>query len=352
MALVRLAWLGALGLLLSAGPAAAEIADFYGIWSNNSPDASGIAKIIVTPGDGNRAEIHLFGRCQPTDCDWGVQRARVYSDNPSSFVVRSIAADFSGSGMYKRVVLRAAVGHILQFAVQTDFAQGSGRADYATNGIVAYAGDWNVAPRVAAAPPPATVATVAAPTPTVPLPAPVAPPENVASNSGPSFFGVGTALASGYVPAAGEDCRPFDPKQVRTGLVDGHWRVGDFASKLLDFGPHQAAARTATAILDYYHFDEQCFVAHGSGAMLYWKRAGQVPNATLRGEDCTAVDPATVTATDNGDGWRVVSGGATLLEYDERGDAERAVSVIRTYKLSRQCFFARSDSKAQYWLAR
>ncbi len=48
----------------------------------------------------------------------------------------------------------------------------------------------------------------------------------------------------------------------------------------------------------------------------------------------------------------MVNGGATLLDYgDDQASAERAVSVIQTYRLNRQCFFARPASQAQYWLS-
>lgn len=351
----RFARFAAVGLLLSTVPAAAQIAEFYGAWSNQQADASGIVRIVVTPGDGQRMSIHLFGRCQPRDCDWGVQPARGYTDDPGSQDIHSIAADFDAGGMRKRIVLRIAVGHALRFEVQTDFADGSPRSNYATSGVFAYAGDWNTAARVASVMPP-PVASATANTPPSAMaseaaaPVPVEIPEGTAaSSSGPSFLGIGPAVASGYIPAAGEDCRPFNPDQVRVGYVDGQWRLGDFANRLLTFGPQQQAARVAMSILAYYHFDEQCFVDRAT--MIYWKRAGQVPKPSMRGEDCTALDPAHVQVESDGDTWRVVSGGATLLEYDGQADAQRAASVIQTYKLNRQCFFARDASKAQYWLA-
>ena len=341
----------ALALILAAVPASAEIADFYGVWSNAESDASGIARVVVTPGTGTEVNIHLFGRCRPADCDWGTERARAYADDPASSEVRSLAADFDAGGVHRRIVLHIAVGHALRFEVQTDFANRSAGNNFATGGAVAYAGDWSSGPRVAAAPPSPT----AAPAVGAPAEMPAAPaPQPAPSSSwfgGTSFIGVGPAVPAGYVPAAGEDCRPFDPAQIRVGYVEEQWQLGDFSHRLLRFASHQSAARLALTMLAYYHFDEQCFVGHDSTSMIYWKRAGQVPKPDMPGQDCVAFDPAIAKAEQSGDGWRVAAGGNTLLQYDDKDDAGRALSVIQTYRLNRQCFFARPNSKAQYWLS-
>ncbi len=347
-AIVLASWLG-------AGPAGAAVADFYGVWSNADSDVSGIARIVVTPGTGAEVNIHLFGRCRPADCDWGTQRARAYADDPASKDVRSLAADFEAGGVHRRIVLHIAVGHALRFEVQTDFADASAGNNFAAGGAVAYEADWNSGPRVAAAlPQPVPASPPAAGAPAVAAAAPTPAPQPTSSSSGwfgsNSFIGVGPAVPAGYVAAAGEDCRPFDPGQIRVGYVEDQWQLGDFSHRLLRFESHQSAARLALAMLAYYHFDEQCFVGHDSTAMTYWKRAGQVPKPDMPGQDCVAFDPAGAKADANGDGWRVVAGG-TLLEYDGKDEAARALSVIQTYRLNRQCFFARPDSKAQYWLS-
>jgi hypothetical protein len=329
----RFAQMALLGAVLYAAPAGAEVADFYGIWANATADASGIARIVVAPEDGGRASIHLFGRCQPVECDWGTQQARTYSDAPGSSEVHSLAAEFDAGGAHRRIVLYVGIGHVLRFEEQADFTDGSARSNYAAIGGLAYAGDWSSAARLAATPPP-TSGTA---------------PQTVGSG-GPSFLGFGPAAASGYVPAPGEDCRPFNPDQVRVGVVDGQWRLGDFSTRLVNFGPRQAEARSAMAILAFYHFDEQCFVGHTT--MIYWKRAGQLPTLGMKGDDCAALDPGSVAVVQADGVWRVASHGATLLEYDDKADAERAVSVIRTYRLTRQCFLSRDVPGAQYWLAK
>jgi len=169
---------------------------------------------------------------------------------------------------------------------------------------------------------------------------------------GSSFIGVGSALPPGYVPSRWEECTPFNLDQTRVANVDGDWRVADFSHRLLNLGSSREAAQRALAVLAYYHFDEQCFVTRGSVQMLYWKRAGLVPKNQMPGQDCDTLDPATVKAVEQDGAWKVVAGARPLFDFDENKEAAaRAVSVIRTYKLSRQCFFARSHQSAQYWLS-
>lgn len=93
-------------------------------------------------------------------------------------------------------------------------------------------------------------------------------------------------------------------------------------------------------------------MTRGAPAMLYWKRAGLVPKESVRGEVCIGLDPAAVKAARNESGWSVMSGMAALLDFgDDRAAAERAASIVRTYKLNRQCFAGPPKSGLQYWLS-
>ncbi len=333
-------------LVTLAAPARADTADFLGNWVNPDREAGGIARIVVIPGDGNRASIRLFGSCQPADCDWGTRPARLYADAPGASDVRSLAADFDTPAGHRHLTLHLAVGHALRFELQTDLADG--RMSYASTGAATFAGDWADAPRVADA----RTNPAAGSTP-VPQAEPVGQSESGGffGSSGP--IGIGARLPAGYVPAKGEDCMTFNPDQTRAAPVDGDWRLGDFAHRLVNFGAHREAAQRAQAVIAYYHFDELCFVTRESRAMLYWKRAGQVPRDPLKGEICTALDPAGVKAEQRDGVWTVMGGGAVLLDLDEDKDAAaRAVSVIRTYKLGRKCIVAGGEGTAfQYWLA-
>jgi hypothetical protein len=51
------------------------IKKIVGTWVNNNIKTEGITKLIVTKA-GNRHSVHLFGKCNPTDCDLGKRLLR------------------------------------------------------------------------------------------------------------------------------------------------------------------------------------------------------------------------------------------------------------------------------------
>ena len=334
-----------LAILTASGPATAATVDFLGIWANGDADASGIARLVIAPAGADQLSVQLFGKCPKQDCDWGTQTARLYADDPGARDIRTIAADFGAGGAHRRVVLRLAVGGALRFDLQADFA--AGRGNFATSGNLTRTGGWRQALQIAAAaPPPSPQQGQDA------NPPPSPPSDNWLGGGGGSFIGFGAALPPGYVPSKWEECTPFNPDQVRAAPVDGGWRVGDFSHSLLNFGSSRAAAQRAVAVLGAYRFDEECVVTQGRVQMLYFKRAGLVPKSEMPNEDCDVLDPATVKAVEADGAWAVVAGSRPLFDFhDDKAAADRAVSVIRTYKLTRQCFFARDYQKAQYWLA-
>jgi hypothetical protein len=51
------------------------IKKIVGTWVNNNTNTEGISKLIITKA-GKRHSVHLFGRCNPTDCDLGKRLLR------------------------------------------------------------------------------------------------------------------------------------------------------------------------------------------------------------------------------------------------------------------------------------
>lgn len=62
-------------LLLTNLPSRAE--DFVGNWFNVDAETDGITRIEIRQRP-NGLEIHPFGRCQPTECDWGWSPAELF----------------------------------------------------------------------------------------------------------------------------------------------------------------------------------------------------------------------------------------------------------------------------------
>jgi hypothetical protein len=63
---------------------------FDGHWRNVNRDSGGITTLDIRGVDG-RVLVHTWGKCEPTDCDWGEVESEPFAPNVSSRDVRSIA---------------------------------------------------------------------------------------------------------------------------------------------------------------------------------------------------------------------------------------------------------------------
>lgn len=320
-------------------PAWADVGGFLGNWVNSSAhpsgflsslvgspsDVSGIARIVVTPAGASHVRIHVFGRCESGLCDWGTQMARNHSGSPGSDEVRSLYAEFNTGFAQEKLTLRQGPGGSLRFDLVTDFTDGSGHHDYQSNGLLT------------AAPGEVPIASAAAPgTPIVAAPA-----------SLPALTGGLSNL--GGAPA--EDCVAINNANVYVAPSDRGWKLSDYNHTILNFGSNKAAALKAQIVLDFYHIDEQCYVARPHPRMIYWRSAGQLPHGPLANQDCIDVHPAAVRVEQKDGSWKVIDGSNVLLDYgEEQTGAQLAVSVIQTYRPTRQCFVARPDTTMSYWL--
>ena len=326
-------------VLLAAGfataPAAADVSGFLGNWLG--PDHSGllggliggsqtgdIARVVVTPDGVNHIRIHLYGHCQPKECDWGEELGHNHSDSPGSDEVLSVTAVFKDTDAVRQLTLRKGPGSGLRYELVTDFTDHSDRHDYETSGTFQ--------------PAPSASAPVAS---TAGMPAPAAPGGVIPGTAGPARGG---GLA--------EDCEAINPDDVYVAPSGRGWKVNDFNHTILNFGANKLAAVRAAHVMAFYRFDEQCYVAQPHPKMIYWRTGGQVPRDPMPGQDCTDVHYATVAAKRIGDGWKVADGDSVLIDYgNEEGAAKLAASVIRAYHINRQCFVAKPDTTMVYWLA-
>jgi len=53
--------------------------DFVGKWCNKDFDTGGITRVHIRWVD-NNLRIHMWGRCHPTECDWGEESATIQED--------------------------------------------------------------------------------------------------------------------------------------------------------------------------------------------------------------------------------------------------------------------------------
>jgi hypothetical protein len=334
-------------------------AGFLGTWTNPDAGLSDIDHIVITASGSEQLRVQTFGRCGSQICNWGALLGHIRSDNPQSAAVRSIAVDYNLGFALRHITLRRVQGNTLGFDIVTEFTDGSARHDYETSGRLIPLGSRPVASAAPAAT--GAPAAAAAPAETDLLAAevrPVAPASDVASAApAPAkpwwdpFGGAEPATAStGGAPG---DCITFDTEHSYLTHDAGDWKIRDFLHTIQDFGPYQAAATRALAVIAYFHLDGVCRIGRGSSHLVYYLATGEVPHTTMPGEDCIETHADKVAAVLRGGDWMVVDGGRKIYNYGSDKDAaQQAASVIKTLGFSRQCYFDRSNSPLSYWLSR
>lgn len=93
----------------------------------------GLTRVVVTES-GGALQIHPYGACSPTDCDWGVQPASEFSNSPSSSIPASFAASinqtFASRFLQGHFILSSTGETLLEVTTQTTFANRDPRYDY------------------------------------------------------------------------------------------------------------------------------------------------------------------------------------------------------------------------------
>ncbi|MEI9885557.1 MAG: hypothetical protein WDN08_03505 [Rhizomicrobium sp.] len=133
--------------LLLAAPAAAADAGFAGTWVNAAAAEGGVARVVVTEDASRHLALHVLGKCQSQECDWGTQPGHGFSDDPASDALSSLSAEFDTGVAHRRITLQRDADAQMHFEVLTAFTDGSGRRDFAARGVLVAPG----APPVAVA---------------------------------------------------------------------------------------------------------------------------------------------------------------------------------------------------------
>jgi hypothetical protein len=64
----------------TAAPTASLAAQFAGNWVNDDAYTSGVTRVVIT-NQGDVLTVHPYGKCSPSDCDWGTRNV-TYSSSP------------------------------------------------------------------------------------------------------------------------------------------------------------------------------------------------------------------------------------------------------------------------------
>ncbi len=176
------------------------------------------------------------------------------------------------------------------------------------------------------------------------------------NNPDPSFDFNATSLIDlaeqlgAYLVTASDDCLPLHPEAVQVRQVAQHWKIVDGDQQVLDFGPLEANAERAKAVIAHYRFDRICFVGRPDPPMMYFTVGGKAPSGAMLGEDAVPFDLAGVVTQQVAGSWIVTDGTSRMLDFGtSEANAIHAVTIIKRYGFTHQCFVGRPNAPMMYF---
>lgn len=126
-----------LALAMASG-ASAQLDQFPGYWTNIDPNTSGVTTLEIG-ASGTGVTVQAWGKCHPTDCDWGVAYpSYAYGPSVSSDLITdalAVSAVWTTGFSETLMIIRPAGGDRLQADVYTRFTDGSGRTAYTQSDV-------------------------------------------------------------------------------------------------------------------------------------------------------------------------------------------------------------------------
>lgn len=117
-----------LGITTPVAELAVAPLPLVGTWVNCDHQTPGLVRLMIEE-NGNEINIHAFGACQPTPCDWGIVTGTVYAANVATVPAVAFTATYNFA--FKQTVV---VGHLFNGSLLVEtydhFTDKSGRADY------------------------------------------------------------------------------------------------------------------------------------------------------------------------------------------------------------------------------
>ncbi len=181
-------------------------------------------------------------------------------------------------------------------------------------------------------------------------------PDSPRNDPAPSFDFTATGvldlaqqLGAAFVTTP-DDCMIFKPQAVQIAAAGDLWIIADGSRELFRLGTARADAERACDVIRHYGLDRICFIARPHPAMTYFTTRGRAPSGPMAGEDAVAFDPAGVVARQIGGNWIVGDGVRRLLDFGSaKVDALHAVTVIKHYGFTHQCFVGPLDAPMMYF---
>jgi len=117
--------------MLVPSTAHAQLSRFEGAWRNVDPATSGLTTLQISTS--GTVKVHAWGKCHPTDCDWGEVTGYAYGPNVSanlSATARAISAVYTTGFSETIMIIRPLGRDQLEASVFTRFTDTSGRTAY------------------------------------------------------------------------------------------------------------------------------------------------------------------------------------------------------------------------------
>jgi hypothetical protein len=103
-----------------------------GTWVNTKTDG-GLVEVVITGGNGS-LEVHPYGSCSPTPCDWGMHPALGFSSGVTSYTAIGFHAtiNFTFKTVYMQGhLIKTPLGQtLLEITTQSKFVSTDPRWDY------------------------------------------------------------------------------------------------------------------------------------------------------------------------------------------------------------------------------
>jgi hypothetical protein len=113
-------------------PSPFGLADYLGDWRNPDTRTLNVTRASLQ-SQGPSLQLHVWGKCTPTDCDWGTTGATAYAGgvaSPEGTDVRSVEAIYKNSFDEVTVVLKLTDKSTMNVETRTHFTDNSQRSDY------------------------------------------------------------------------------------------------------------------------------------------------------------------------------------------------------------------------------
>jgi hypothetical protein len=112
-----------------AAPSFAAPADYVGTWVNKNPNTRSVTRFVVKKISADKLSVQVFGKCHPTDCDWGNSRFITYgtSVQDTSGAYGTAAYD---QGFSRSLLTFNRAGQEVMLQGFTQFVDNSGRQNY------------------------------------------------------------------------------------------------------------------------------------------------------------------------------------------------------------------------------